>query len=591
MIRYIIGISLISIVIMIIRRLSEGKILKRHQYAMWLLIPVYMIVSPFLKINIPVAEELSFLIPASAETVFVSEDYGADLTAVEGAGTNEVEGLVFEHSHIEHNADEIGTSGGNKAGRSDKKPVNTSLVLNCIYCSVTVSLILLLVVYNAGFVAFCRRYRKYVGTDSKSGLKIYGISHKGVPFLLFNKIYIENDSKGVSEYAVCHEACHFKHGDFIWVIVSYIVLALNWYNPVIWAAFILSGRDCELACDEEVIAVCGADSFAKYAETLLSMMQQRSKTTAALSVSTGMKSSYKNMKSRIISIAHPARTSYKVLAMSLASLIVISGFSVLEPMAEESSSISELIISDAGVELPLKREIPFDYDTGIPEVVNSLSNEHEICFYRDGNPVKGKMILPEGNGPFKTVVMLGEFGSKISDYDVIYTMLSKNGYAVVLLENGYEQLIIERQVKGPSPVGDLYFEQVLDLYAVLDELRYFPVIDLENVYLCGIDNGGLIAAYTGVERQSDIKGMILIGPYLSAGEYITFSSEPKLVARIYEMFKECYIPVLILEPHNGQLASASRAVGSLPDGRLVELENYWNYYEISNEIIVELEDL
>ena len=66
MLRYIIGVSLIAIVIMIIRCLSNGKMLKRHQYAMWLLIPIYMIVSPFLKISVPIAEELEMLIPATA---------------------------------------------------------------------------------------------------------------------------------------------------------------------------------------------------------------------------------------------------------------------------------------------------------------------------------------------------------------------------------------------------------------------------------------------------------------------------------------------------------------------------------------------
>lgn len=59
MIRYIIGVSLVAVVIMIIRVLTDGKILKRHQYALWLLIPIYMIASPFLKINVPVANELN----------------------------------------------------------------------------------------------------------------------------------------------------------------------------------------------------------------------------------------------------------------------------------------------------------------------------------------------------------------------------------------------------------------------------------------------------------------------------------------------------------------------------------------------------
>ena len=44
MLRYIIGITLITIGIIIVRALSNGKVLKKHQYAFWLAIPVFMMV-------------------------------------------------------------------------------------------------------------------------------------------------------------------------------------------------------------------------------------------------------------------------------------------------------------------------------------------------------------------------------------------------------------------------------------------------------------------------------------------------------------------------------------------------------------------
>ena len=59
MLRYVIGISFITVVIILIRALTNGKVLKKYQYAMWLLIPIYMIVFPFVKINVPLAEKIS----------------------------------------------------------------------------------------------------------------------------------------------------------------------------------------------------------------------------------------------------------------------------------------------------------------------------------------------------------------------------------------------------------------------------------------------------------------------------------------------------------------------------------------------------
>ena len=141
-----------------------------------------------------------------------------------------------------------------------KNTIKTEKLLGYIAYSVSALLVLALLVYNAGFITYCRHKREYVGKDPSEKLKIYRIKHQGTPFLLFNKIYVDKDLEEISDYIICHEACHYKHGDHIWALVRYLVLLLNWYNPVIWAAFILSGQDCELACDEEVLRTCSSGS-------------------------------------------------------------------------------------------------------------------------------------------------------------------------------------------------------------------------------------------------------------------------------------------------------------------------------------------
>ena len=73
MLRYIIGISLISIGVIIIRAISSGKILKKHQYAIWLIIPLCMILLPFVKINIPA-------VSGTPDTKISSEEVPADMS-------------------------------------------------------------------------------------------------------------------------------------------------------------------------------------------------------------------------------------------------------------------------------------------------------------------------------------------------------------------------------------------------------------------------------------------------------------------------------------------------------------------------------
>ena len=591
MLRYIIGVSLIAVAIMIIRRLASGRMLKRHQYAIWLLIPIYMLAAPFIKINVTVADSLSNLIPDNVEQVIYEKAYGNDVLPAEDLEKTDDADMVFAMENDQAAAVENNVTNNEAVKATVKTPVNTGLILNCVYISVAATIIVLLTVYNAGFVLFCRRNRKYLGTDSKSGLKIYGIDHRGVPFLLFNKIYVDRDPAKLSEYAICHEACHYKHGDYIWVIVRHLVLALNWYNPLIWAAFILSGRDCELACDEGVVSFYGSDSADEYAENLLVQMQNKSN-SYRFSMTTGMRSGYKSMRRRLVSLKHPAKTNYKVIALCLASLIVVSGFSVLDPKAaEHEQSVNDEIVSEAIIEAPVKREAPFDYETAVPAVKQKYDREKEITFYRDGNAVKAWLSLPEGAGPFKTVVMRGEYGSNYSDYSDVVRALNENGYAALQVKNTHESEIIDRSGgSGIKTVADIYFKQVLDFYAVLDEMRYLPDVDMGNVYLWGHDIGGIIALYTGIERQSEIKGMIIVQPDLASNLYLEFSKDPKLAVRLYEMIPDCNIPTVVLEPKND--VESRDAVNSMPNAKLIEFDGtnrfaHADYYEAMAEKTVE----
>ena len=154
---------------------------------------------------------------------------------------------------------------------------------------------------------------------------------------MFNKIYVDKDSGKISDYTICHEASHYKHGDHIWVMVRYIVLILNWYNPVIWAAFILSGRDCELACDEEVLRTRGIGASAGYVNALLDTLKKNSGKNIGFALSTGMGGGYKMMKKRISNIKKPARNSRKALALTLAAVFAFSGCSLILPDPSESS--------------------------------------------------------------------------------------------------------------------------------------------------------------------------------------------------------------------------------------------------------------
>lgn len=104
---------------------------------------------------------------------------------------------------------------------------------------------------------------------------IYLSDHISSPFvigLVFPKIYLpstlEQDEQG---YIILHEQYHISRGDHIIKLLSFLALTIHWFNPLVWVAFALSGKDMEMRCDEAVIMTLGEDIMGKYAASMLSL--------------------------------------------------------------------------------------------------------------------------------------------------------------------------------------------------------------------------------------------------------------------------------------------------------------------------------
>lgn len=587
MLRYIIGISIISIVIMIIRYLTNGKILKKHQYALWLIVPVCMILFPFLKIGVTVPEALSTIIPVKEEAVtdIVSDNESGIAVYEQQSGQIESDEQITGNQIIyDADTDSYVIKVEKTDSTEEKIPapesVNWHVLIEGFITNISILLVILFAVYNAGFVFYCRRNSKFIGRDPISGLKIFGINHKGTPFLLLNRIYVdysadkiakynagnelylENSNDRFNQYVLCHEACHYRHGDFIWVIVRYLVLAINWYNPVIWIAFVLSGRDCELACDEEVIRLSGEDASVGYAVSLLELVKKKSEMKFGFTMSTGMRGGYKTMKDRIVAIKNPARRSYKTLAMCLVAVIIISTCFVLEPRAAEAEEpYEDDTVSEVYVE-----------DETADDIVYSSPREQDIFFYRNSIAIKGKLRLPEGEGPFKTVIMCSVYSP--SNYDDAAQRFNEYGYATIQFEASNSSEFDPSMLSDSSIDGFFVNELVLDLSAVMDSLRYLPDVDRSNVYLFGHSLGGFISAFLGIERQSEIKGIILVDPYLSESQFITYKLNPNVIindyVNIYYMFSYSVVPVTFVTSVNStNINDLERVCSATANGSII----------------------
>ena len=73
------------------------------------------------------------------------------------------------------------------------------------------------------------------------------------------------------KYIIAHEQHHIRRGDHIFKALGFLALTIHWFNPLVWVAFVLAGRDMEMSCDEAVIRKLGADIRADYSASLLNL--------------------------------------------------------------------------------------------------------------------------------------------------------------------------------------------------------------------------------------------------------------------------------------------------------------------------------
>lgn len=73
------------------------------------------------------------------------------------------------------------------------------------------------------------------------------------------------------QYIIAHEHAHLRRFDPFWRMLGFAALCLHWYNPFVWLAWVKSGRDMEMSCDEAVVRKLGACAKKGYSAALLSI--------------------------------------------------------------------------------------------------------------------------------------------------------------------------------------------------------------------------------------------------------------------------------------------------------------------------------
>ena len=104
---------------------------------------------------------------------------------------------------------------------------------------------------------------------------IYEIGNIDTPFVfgfIAPKIYLPVGlERDVANHAILHEQTHIKYGDHIVKLMSFLILCIHWFNPMVWLAFHQMSADMEMACDERVVKEIGAGAKTAYSQSLVNL--------------------------------------------------------------------------------------------------------------------------------------------------------------------------------------------------------------------------------------------------------------------------------------------------------------------------------
>ena len=167
------------------------------------------------------------------------------------------------------------------------------------------------------------RLRRRVSVSLRVRENIYLCDAISSPFILGvvkPRIYLPSGLDEVQRQNVLsHERAHLARRDHWWKPLGFALLAVYWFNPVLWLAYTLLCRDIELACDERVIRTMDESAVKTYSTVLLACSMPR-KAVITCPLAFGEV----GVKERVRNALHYKKPAFWVVAASVAVCVVVA---------------------------------------------------------------------------------------------------------------------------------------------------------------------------------------------------------------------------------------------------------------------------
>jgi len=149
--------------------------------------------------------------------------------------------------------------------------------------------------------------------------------------LLRPRIYVpfRMDGDTLAQVAA-HERAHIARGDHVWKVLAFVLLALHWFQPLLWAAYILFCRDMEYACDQRVLRALDDEGRRRYSAALLHCAAPR-RTAAVCPVAFGEL----RVGQRIKGALHYKKPAFWLVLLAVLALVVTAVCFLTDPPVKD----------------------------------------------------------------------------------------------------------------------------------------------------------------------------------------------------------------------------------------------------------------
>ncbi|NRD78525.1 M48 family metalloprotease [Bacillus sp. BRMEA1] len=132
-----------------------------------------------------------------------------------------------------------------------------------------------------------------------------------------------------------HELAHVKRRDVGVNWIMHSLLILNWFNPILWFAYVRMREDQELACDAFALTFMEEEEKISYGHTLINLLEHY--TNYQVPSLENLSRNKSTLKRRISMIKNFNKKSYRLSALGVIIVIAVSSLSLLNVKADETN--------------------------------------------------------------------------------------------------------------------------------------------------------------------------------------------------------------------------------------------------------------